>query len=576
MLAARLLLITLTVFLLAPPALAQEAEEPAAPAEEEEVPAEPEVNPLVTEAEELAARIDEITRDEDDLDGRERRAHGEERTVLMLQLRKRRIEVIRTLGALASNVAAQEEQGLDASEYRARAEKYAGLVEVGAPRLVNELEQRIANLRAEREGAEGEAAAKIQEQLTAANESLDETFGLFLDHLAHRETLGLSADRSRDELARQIRQHAEALTGRLELASTRNREAAARAAEVPGDAALAQAQVAARTELDATAARLTQALDIMEEIDLDTARYHRALIQATGQITSEVLDTEVASGLLEDAGIALRDWWQTNGPVIAARIFVFFLVLLGFWLLAGLTRRVVQRTITRPGVNLSALARDMVIRLTGRLIMLIGLFVALSQLGVQVGALLAGLGIAGFIVGFALQDSLGNFASGALILIYRPYDVGDVIEAGGVRGRVSHMTLVSTTILTFDNETLVVPNSKIWGDVIKNVTNQKIRRVDMTFRTSFEQDVVAAEALFASILKEHPKVLDDPEPLIKVKALGDSAVEFAVNPWVETDDYWTVFWDIHREVKIRFDREGLEVPPPRVRVLREPEPDGSR
>ena len=120
--------------------------------------------------------------------------------------------------------------------------------------------------------------------------------------------------------------------------------------------------------------------------------------------------------------------------------------------------------------------------------------------------MLAGLGIAGFIVGFALQDTLANFASGIMILAYRPYDVGDLIDcAGGVFGRVSHMSLVSTTILTLDNQTRVVPNGKIWGDVITNVAAQKVRRVDLVFGISYSDDIAHAEELIWSVLKEHPK-----------------------------------------------------------------------
>jgi small conductance mechanosensitive channel len=128
------------------------------------------------------------------------------------------------------------------------------------------------------------------------------------------------------------------------------------------------------------------------------------------------------------------------------------------------------------------------------------------------------------------------------------------------------MTLVSTTILTFDNETLVVPNNKIWGGVIKNVSDQKTRRVDMTFRASYTEDIPRIEGIFAAILKEHPCVLDDPEPLIKLHKLEESWIEFAVRPWVETADYWTVYWDVTREVKLRFDREGLRMPFPQQEI----------
>ena len=149
-----------------------------------------------------------------------------------------------------------------------------------------------------------------------------------------------------------------------------------------------------------------------------------------------------------------------------------------------------------------------------------------------------------------------------MILVYRPYDVGDMIEGGGVYGKVSHMSLVSTTILTIDNQTLVVPNSKIWGDVIRNVNAQRERRVDMVFGISYSDDIPQAERIFESILEQHPKVLKDPEPMVRLHTLGESSVDFIVRPWVATDDYWDVYWDVTREVKVRFDAEGVSIPFP--------------
>ncbi|MBT7877266.1 MAG: mechanosensitive ion channel family protein, partial [Gammaproteobacteria bacterium] len=184
------------------------------------------------------------------------------------------------------------------------------------------------------------------------------------------------------------------------------------------------------------------------------------------------------------------------------------------------------------------------------------------QLGVELGPLLAGLGIAGFIVGFALQDVLSNFASGLMILFYRPFDVGDTIETAAIRGQVDDMTLVSTMILTFDNQMLVVPNSRIWGDVIRNVTHQRLRRVDMEFSVSYADDIDQVEKVFLDIINADERVLQDPEPNIRLSKLGDSGVMFIVRPWVKTDDYWPVYWDTQREVKRRLSAEGITIPFP--------------
>ena len=124
------------------------------------------------------------------------------------------------------------------------------------------------------------------------------------------------------------------------------------------------------------------------------------------------------------------------------------------------------------------------------------------------------------------------------------------------------MSLVATTILTLDHQTLVIPNSKIWGDVIKNVTAQKERRIDMVFGISYSDDIPHAERVLGEILANHEKVLDDPEPMVRLHNLGESSVDFVVRPWVATGDYWDVYWDITREVKMRFDAEGISIPFP--------------
>jgi small conductance mechanosensitive channel len=136
------------------------------------------------------------------------------------------------------------------------------------------------------------------------------------------------------------------------------------------------------------------------------------------------------------------------------------------------------------------------------------------------------------------------------------------------------MNLVSTTIYTFDNQTLIIPNTKIWGDVIKNVTAQSERRVDMTFSISYGDDVPHAEEVLWAILDEHEKILSKPEPKVKLHTLGEYSVDFIVRPWVRTEDYWDVYWDITREVKMRFERESISIPFPQRDVHHVPRTKG--
>jgi small conductance mechanosensitive channel len=226
----------------------------------------------------------------------------------------------------------------------------------------------------------------------------------------------------------------------------------------------------------------------------------------------------------------------------------------------------IERALDNAELELSQLLRRMIRLLVRNVIIFLGVLIALSQIGISLGPLLAGLGVVGFIIGFALQDTLSNFAAGMLILIYRPFDVDDYVEVSGVTGTVRHMSLVNTTITTLDNQVIVVPNNKIWGDVIKNVTAQTIRRIDMVFGISYSDDIPKTEKILQGILESDEAVLDDPEPMVRVQELGDSSVNFAVRPWVKTEDYFETYWSITRAVKMRFDEEGISIPFPQTDV----------
>jgi small conductance mechanosensitive channel len=252
--------------------------------------------------------------------------------------------------------------------------------------------------------------------------------------------------------------------------------------------------------------------------------------------------------------------------VLLGRLARFFGVLAIFWVLGRITRSLISRLVESSGEQMSQLARRMIVTTAARVVMVIGFFIALSQIGVNITALLAGLGIVGFIIGFALQETLGNFAAGAMILFYQPFDVGDVIEAAGVTGTVDRMNLVSTTIHTFDNQSLIVPNSRIWGDVIRNSTALDIRRVDLSFPLALDVDVEEAESLFDSICRAHPAVLDDPAPAIKVHEVTGAGVLVVVRPWVRTADYWQTFWDLNRESQIQLARAGIQIAAARYKL----------
>ena len=303
-------------------------------------------------------------------------------------------------------------------------------------------------------------------------------------------------------------------------------------------------------------------LDAMNKLDIDTSNYREQTLSVTGEITSEVVEISVITNLMIGWGQKIWTVMIEDGPDLIFKILLFIVIVFIFNKLAKIVKKLVHNAMEKSQLKFSELLRRMLVSVVGNSIFILGVLIAFSQVGISLGPLLAGLGVIGFVVGFALQDSLSNFASGLMILIYRPYDVGDLIEAAGMYGKVSHMSLVNTTILTFDNQTIVVPNNKIWGDVVKNATAQTIRRVDMMFGIAYSDDVDKAEHVLLDILKSHDKVLSNPEPMVRLHELGDSSVNFIVRPWVNKNDYWDVYWDVTRSVKIRFDEEGLSIPFP--------------
>jgi len=306
-------------------------------------------------------------------------------------------------------------------------------------------------------------------------------------------------------------------------------------------------------------------LTLMDKYGLDTTQHRQDLISTTGQVSQDILDAKVATGLAKKWKDDAIDWISDRASVFTFNAISFVVIMLLFVGLARIGRSLVKRTLGRSS-HMSNLAREFFITLTGRVIWGVGLVIAAAQVGIQVAPVLAGLGIVGFVLGFALQDTLSNFAAGMMILMYRPFDIGDLIEAAGVNGTVKAMNLVSTSVLTPDNQMLLVPNNKIWGGVIRNVTHQRTRRVDLVFGVGHAADSRHAHRVLEAILADNPKVLKEPAPVVRLNELSDSAAKFVVRPWVKTEDYWDVYWGVTEEVKQRFGAEGLSTPFPRHNV----------
>jgi len=391
---------------------------------------------------------------------------------------------------------------------------------------------------------------------------VDTSFSLLAEYIDVVESVGYGAEPSIAYIVEHLPERADVLAGRLRLSNEREAEYKRVLAVNAGDTETQAKLLLLEQKLEADTRSLQQIIGLAANYNLDMSRYQTLLVKTTGEITANLFDGDVMAELFHDWWLSTKHSIQSNTANLVLKILVFAFILLVFKGLAVVVSKLILRSVKSAKVNLSVLMQDMLISMSSRMIMLLGLLVALAQVGVSLGPVLAGLGVVGFVIGFALQDTLGNFAAGVMILVYRPYDVGDYVDVAGEFGMVKSMNIVSTTILTIDNQTLIIPNSKIWGDVIKNVTAQKVRRVDMVFGIGYGDNVEHAEKVLRDILVQHDKVLSSPQAVVKLHKLGDSSCDFVVRPWAKTDDYWDVYWDVTRAVKMRFDAEGISIPFP--------------
>ncbi len=261
--------------------------------------------------------------------------------------------------------------------------------------------------------------------------------------------------------------------------------------------------------------------------------------------------------------LTIKGWMtsQDGGIRWIGNIIKFILSLLFVYLLSRVAGNITDAALNR-NKKLSTLLKLFIKVAVRRVILIIGFIISLALIKINVGPILALIGAAGLVVGLALQSTLSNFASGMLILIYRPFDVGDIIKIEDVTGTVHSMTLLSTSIKTFDNQHLVVPNNNIWETTIVNVTGSKTRRVDLIFSIGYGDDMAKAEAIMLEVVNSHELVLEEPAPVVKVSQLADSSVNFVCRPWVKTENYRNVYFDVTRQVKEEFDKQGVTIPFP--------------
>ena len=242
------------------------------------------------------------------------------------------------------------------------------------------------------------------------------------------------------------------------------------------------------------------------------------------------------------------------------KVLMALVILVVGWWLAKRVAEIAQKLMQKR--NLDPAVENFVGSLIQYGLLVFVVIAALSQVGIQTASLIAVLGAAGLAIGLALQGSLANFAAGFLIMLLRPFKIGDYIEAAGTAGSVENIQIFNTELKTPDNRKVIIPNSLVTSGNVVNYSAKPTRRVDLGVRISHGDDIDTAKAVMAQLLSEDERILAEPAPNIRVGALGESSIDLIVRPWVKSADYWDVYWDLTEKIKKRLDREGITIPFP--------------
>ena len=372
-----------------------------------------------------------------------------------------------------------------------------------------------------------------------------------------REQLGMSAENEWRRFADFVTRNVERLHGQIRLDAQTLAELRRGLSKNSSNADIEAALLAVDAKQTRNLANMAAWLELLEELGINTASHRALLVQQQRRIGTELLQYDVFANVWREQTERLWRNAARNGPNLVLRVFTFLGVLLLAWLVAHAMRRLLKAIIDTSFVRLSQLMEDRLLSLSFGLIFLAGVIVALTTMGWSVMPMLAGLGVAGLVVGFALQDSLKSFVAGWMILLYHAYDVGDYVKVAGTEGRVRKMTLSSTKIATRDNTIKLVPNRKVWEDTIVNLTASKARRVELEIACMPDNDIDRVENSIRALLAEHPQILNKPKPEVHLARYGSSEMIFAVQPWVRTENYWPIRRSLLKEIRQRFERDGI-------------------
>ncbi len=258
-------------------------------------------------------------------------------------------------------------------------------------------------------------------------------------------------------------------------------------------------------------------------------------------------------------------WFITYGINILINILtVIFILLISKYVIKFIRNKIMILLQKSPRVD--DMLKELIISVVEKVLWVIVLIMVLGRLGLDIGPMIAGLGVSGFILGFAFQESLSNLAAGVMIALNRPFTVGDYIDAGGIAGSVKSMDMMAVTLTSPDNRKIIVPNRTVWGSAITNFTALDTRRVDMAVGIAYGSNIAKAKKVILDAIFSFEEVLQEPAPTIAVMSLGDSSVNLVVRPWVKTEDYWKFFFAAYPKLKEALDANGISIPFPQMDV----------
>ena len=262
----------------------------------------------------------------------------------------------------------------------------------------------------------------------------------------------------------------------------------------------------------------------------------------------------------------LMVWLQARGAEIALTAIHALVILAIGAVVIHFLSKALMKVLEKTKLGRESLIAKFIVSVAVKTAWAFLIVVVLGKLGVDVGPIIAGLGVTGFVLGFAFQESLGSFAAGLMIALNKPFKVGEYVAVAGFEGTVLHLDMMAVTLSTADNRKITIPNKQAWGQPIVNYSALELRRVDLTIGIAYGADIELAQKTAIETLAALPQVIAHPPPMAEVKSLDDSAVTLTVRAWVKNADYWTVFFNGNRLVKKAFDAAGLAIPFPQIDV----------